>query len=94
MIKRFAGTVPTRSRAVAHDGVVYAVATAKNKSAPLYKQTKDAFAQIGEAYGERIHPWKLVDQGDADVFGVGPLHRVASSFFRRSDLPSWMPPPS
>ena len=28
MIQRFAGTVPTRSRAVAHDGLVYTVATA------------------------------------------------------------------
>ena len=46
MIKRFAGTTPTRSQAVAHGGIVYAVATAKNKSAPLYEQTKDALAQI------------------------------------------------
>ena len=46
MIKRFAGTTPTRSRAVAHNAIVYAVATAKNKSAPLYDQTKDALAQI------------------------------------------------
>ena len=46
MITRFAGTTPTRSRAVAHNGIAYAVATAKNKSAPLYEQTKDALAQI------------------------------------------------
>jgi enamine deaminase RidA (YjgF/YER057c/UK114 family) len=46
MITRFSGTIPTRSRAVAHDGIVYAVATAKNKSAPLYDQTRDALAQI------------------------------------------------
>src|SRR5262245_50197629 len=46
MIKRFPGTVATRSRAVAHGGIVYTVATAKNKSAPLYEQTKDALAQI------------------------------------------------
>lgn len=46
MIKRYTGTTPTRSRAVAHDGFVYAVATAKEKSAPLYEQTKDALAQI------------------------------------------------
>jgi enamine deaminase RidA (YjgF/YER057c/UK114 family) len=36
----------TRSRAVAHDGIVYAVATAKNKAAPLYEQTLDALAEI------------------------------------------------
>jgi enamine deaminase RidA (YjgF/YER057c/UK114 family) len=52
MIKRFSGTVATRSRAVAHDGVVYAVATAKNKSAPLYEQTKDALAQIDATLAE------------------------------------------
>jgi enamine deaminase RidA (YjgF/YER057c/UK114 family) len=46
MIKRFAGTTPTRSRAVTYGGIVYAVATAKNKAAPLYEQTKDALAQI------------------------------------------------
>jgi enamine deaminase RidA (YjgF/YER057c/UK114 family) len=46
MIKRFAGTTPTRSRAVAYGGIVYAVATAKNKAAPLYEQTRDALAQI------------------------------------------------
>ena len=52
MIKRFAGTTPTRSQAVAHDGIVYAVATAKNKSAPLYEQTKDALAQIDSALAQ------------------------------------------
>lgn len=52
MIKRFAGTMPTRSRAVAHDGLVYAVATAKNKSAALYEQTKDALAQIDSTLAE------------------------------------------
>ena len=52
MIKRFAGTSPTRSRAVAHNGIVYAVATAKNKSAPLYEQTKDALAQIDSTLAE------------------------------------------
>lgn len=52
MIKRFTGTIPTRSRAVAHDGLVYAVATAKNKSAALYEQTKDALAQIDSTLAE------------------------------------------
>ena len=52
MIKRFAGMVPTRSRATAHDGIVYAVATAKNKAAPLYEQTKDALAQIDSTLAE------------------------------------------
>jgi enamine deaminase RidA (YjgF/YER057c/UK114 family) len=52
MIKRFAGTTPTRSRAVAHNDIVYAVATAKNKAAPLYDQTKDALAQIDSILAE------------------------------------------
>ena len=52
MIKRFAGTTPTRSRAVAHNAIIYAVATAKNKSAPLYDQTKDALAQIDSMLAE------------------------------------------
>ena len=52
MIKRFAGTIATRSRAVAHEGVIYAVATAKNKSAPLFEQTKDALAQIDATLAE------------------------------------------
>jgi enamine deaminase RidA (YjgF/YER057c/UK114 family) len=46
MIKRYTGTNPMRSRAVAHDGIVYTVATAKDKSGALYAQTKDALAQI------------------------------------------------
>ena len=52
MIKRYAGTNPTRSRAVAHDGVVYTVATAKDKSGALYAQTKDALAQIDATLAE------------------------------------------
>jgi enamine deaminase RidA (YjgF/YER057c/UK114 family) len=46
MIQRFAGTVPTRSRAVVHDGLVYTVATAPQKSPSLYEQTKQALAAI------------------------------------------------
>lgn len=52
MIKRYAGTTPTRSRAVAHNGIVYAVATAKNKSAGLYEQTKEALALIDGTLAE------------------------------------------
>ncbi|HJZ30812.1 MAG TPA: RidA family protein [Hyphomicrobiaceae bacterium] len=52
MITRFAGTTPTRSRAVAHNGLVYAVATAKNKAAPLYEQTLDALAEIDRSLAD------------------------------------------
>src|SRR6476660_3266675 len=52
MITRFAGTTATRSRAVAHNGIVYAVATAKNKSVPLYEQTLDALAEIDRSLAD------------------------------------------
>src|SRR5437879_24726 len=47
----------------------------------------DALTQIGESDRERIHAGKFLGKCNADVFGVGPLHRATSSFFR-SDLPS------
>ena len=46
MIKRFAGTVQTRSRAVVHDGLVFTVATAPDKSPSLYEQTRATLAAI------------------------------------------------
>jgi enamine deaminase RidA (YjgF/YER057c/UK114 family) len=46
MIQRFAGKIPSRSRAVAHDGLVYTVATAAEKSPSLYEQTRQALAAI------------------------------------------------
>jgi enamine deaminase RidA (YjgF/YER057c/UK114 family) len=46
MIQRFTGTVATRSRAVVHDGLVYTVATAAQKSPSLYEQTREALAAI------------------------------------------------
>jgi enamine deaminase RidA (YjgF/YER057c/UK114 family) len=46
MIQRLAGANPNRSRAVVHGGIVYTVATAANKDADLYGQTKDTLAQI------------------------------------------------
>jgi enamine deaminase RidA (YjgF/YER057c/UK114 family) len=46
MIKRFAGSAPTRSRAVLNDGLLFTVATAKDKSPSLYQQTRDALAAI------------------------------------------------
>jgi enamine deaminase RidA (YjgF/YER057c/UK114 family) len=46
MIQRFAGAVPTRSRAVVHDGLVFTVATAAVKSPSVYEQTKQTLATI------------------------------------------------
>jgi enamine deaminase RidA (YjgF/YER057c/UK114 family) len=52
MIKRYPGNVPTRSRAVAHAGLVYAVHTAPTKSPSLYEQTRDALAAIDRTLAE------------------------------------------
>ena len=52
MIKRYPGSIPTRSRAVAHDGLVYAVHTAPTKSASLYEQTRDTLAAIDRTLAE------------------------------------------
>ena len=46
MTKRLAGGVPTRSRAVIHDGLVFTVATAAQKSPSLYEQTRQTLAAI------------------------------------------------
>lgn len=51
-IKRYAGGVPSRSKAVAYNGLVYTVATSPNKSAPLYEQTRDALAAIDRNLAE------------------------------------------
>ena len=52
MIKRYAGSIPTRSRAVAHDGLIYAVHTSPNKSSSLYEHTRDALAAIDKTLAE------------------------------------------
>jgi enamine deaminase RidA (YjgF/YER057c/UK114 family) len=52
MIEHYPGTVPTRSRAVAHAGLIYAVHTASTKSASLYEQTRDALAAIDRTLAE------------------------------------------
>lgn len=45
-IQRWAGSAPGRSRIVKHSGVVYTVATARDKSAPVGRQTADTLAVI------------------------------------------------
>jgi enamine deaminase RidA (YjgF/YER057c/UK114 family) len=52
MIKRYSGKVPTRAKTVVHNGLVYTVATAPNKSAPLYEQTREALAAIDRNLAE------------------------------------------
>jgi enamine deaminase RidA (YjgF/YER057c/UK114 family) len=52
MIKRYPGTVPTRAKSVVHNGLVYTVATAPNKTAALYEQTREALAAIDRNLAE------------------------------------------
>ena len=52
MIKRYAGTAPTRSKSVVHNGLVYTVTTAPTKSAGLYEQTREALAVIDRNLAE------------------------------------------
>src|SRR5262245_15091700 len=54
----------------------------------------DALTKIGEPDRQRIDARIFFHQGDANVFRIGPLHQTTSSTFGRSDLPSWIPPPS
>jgi enamine deaminase RidA (YjgF/YER057c/UK114 family) len=48
MIRRIPGSVPSRSRAVVHNGVIHAVATASRKVQSVYEQTKQCLASIDE----------------------------------------------
>lgn len=45
-ITRLAGSVASRSRAVAANGLVYTVATSTDKAVGLYEQTRNALAVI------------------------------------------------
>ena len=50
MITRFAGLTPTRSRAVAHDDLVFTVAVAPDPVSPsMYEQSAEALARIDES---------------------------------------------
>src|SRR5215218_6680235 len=50
MITRFAGLMPTRSRAVAHDDLVFTVAVAPDPvSASMYEQSVKGLARIDES---------------------------------------------
>jgi hypothetical protein len=50
MITRFPGLTPTRSRAVAHDDLVFTVAVAPDPVTPsMYEQTVKALARIDES---------------------------------------------
>lgn len=46
MITRLPGSVPTRCRAVVHNGIVSTVATSPDKAADIYEQTQQALGVI------------------------------------------------
>lgn len=52
MIERLPGRVPTRSRAVIHDGMVFTVATSPDKVGSLYEQTRQALAAVDASLKE------------------------------------------
>jgi enamine deaminase RidA (YjgF/YER057c/UK114 family) len=52
MITRLPGSTPTRSRAVIHNGLVFTVATARNKSRSHYEQMCSALAELDAALSE------------------------------------------
>jgi enamine deaminase RidA (YjgF/YER057c/UK114 family) len=52
MIKRYAGSIPTRAKTVVHNGLVYTVTTAPTKTASLYEQTREALAVIDRSLVE------------------------------------------
>jgi enamine deaminase RidA (YjgF/YER057c/UK114 family) len=52
MIKRYPGSIPTRAKTVAHNGLAYTVTTAPTKSASLYEQTREALAVIDRNLAE------------------------------------------
>jgi enamine deaminase RidA (YjgF/YER057c/UK114 family) len=52
MITRIPGNVPTRSRAIVHNGLVHAVAVAPEKTPSTYEQTRQALAAIDQALAD------------------------------------------
>lgn len=52
MITRIPGSVPTRSRAVIHNGIVHTVAVSPDKTPSVYEQARGALALIERSLGE------------------------------------------
>ena len=52
MIRRIPGPGRSRGTAVVHDGLVFAVATARNKVPSLYEQTKQSLALLDASLSE------------------------------------------
>ncbi len=52
VITRIPGSVPTRSRAVVHNGIVHTVAVSPDKTPSVYEQTQGALALIERSLRE------------------------------------------
>lgn len=52
MITRIPGSVPTRSRAVAYNGIVNAVAVSPDKRPSVYEQTRNALAALDRSLAD------------------------------------------
>jgi len=52
MITRLPGTVPTRSRGVVYDNLVFTVAVASEKTPSFYEQTRQALGAIDKSLAE------------------------------------------
>jgi len=52
MITRLPGTLPTRSRGVVYDNLVFTVAVAPEKTPSFYEQTRQALAAIDKSLAE------------------------------------------
>ena len=96
MIRRLPGSVPGRSRAVIHDGLVFAVATARDEIRTLRDQTRDALAvldrnlaeagtqQVEAAVGDRLHHRHDAQAGDErGVAGMGRSGQRADARLHR-----------
>ena len=76
MIKRIPGSIPTRSKTVIHNGLVYTVTTAPTKSAPLYGQTKEALAIIDRSLADAGVAVTVLPTTDLFLMGRNRDHSV------------------
>lgn len=90
MIERIPGTYPTRSRAVIHNGIVTAVATADVKSPSLYEQARDTLRVIDRNLAEAGTTKSNILSATvyiADMSRKPELNRAWDEWVDRANLP-------
>ncbi len=90
MIRRIAGQVQTRSRAVIHAGIVYTVAVSTEKSASLYEQTQSALARIDQNLADAGSDKSRVLSATVyitDMSRKGEMNRAWDEWVDRSNPP-------